>query len=102
MSYHRRMASAASAKDSPHQIPKTLDAEDASTLALLAYRVVLHDKIDANEALGQLNSVTAKRVGRAVLGSTRHVDTDTIDFAERLKEWARRNAGIGDTVVKAE
>lgn len=94
MSYHRRMAAAASAtKRSPSTEPKTLDAEDASRLARLAYRVVLDAKIDKDKAISQLRTPTAKQVGRAVLGY-RIVDTEAIDMAERLKSWARKNANV--------
>ena len=96
MSYHRRMATAASAtKHTPVQ-PKTLDAEDASRLARLAYRVVLQAPIDPKKALDQLKSATAKQVGKAVLGSTR-VDAEAIAFAEQLKNWARKNARVAVT-----
>jgi hypothetical protein len=102
MSYHRGMASAASATKANPVPPKTLDAEDASALALLAYRVVLHDNaIDRAEALRQLGSVSAKEVGRAVLGSTK-VGPDALDLAERLKEWARRSAGLVDSAANAK
>ena len=93
MSYHRRMATGASAAKQTLPQPKTLDAEDASRLARLAYRVVLRDQIDPKKALDQLRSTTAKQVGKAVLGSTR-VNAEAIEFAEQLKSWARKNAGV--------
>lgn len=93
MSYHRGMATAASATKRSSQQLKTLDAADASRLARLAYRVILDDEIDKAKVLDQLKSITAKQVGKAVLGSTR-VDADAIEFAEKLKSWARKNAKV--------
>lgn len=72
---------------------KTLDVEDTSRLARLAYRVVLQQPFNHAKVLRQLKSETAKEVGKAVLGSTK-VDRDALDVANRLKEWASRNAGI--------
>lgn len=90
------MATSASATAHPPAQPKTLGAEDASRLARLAYRVVLQADIDPKKALDQLQSATAKQVGKAVLGSTR-VDAEAIEFAEQLKNWARKNAGVAVT-----
>lgn len=87
------MATAASASKHSSHRPRTLDAEDASRLARLAYRVVLKDNIDKEKVLNQLKSSTAKQVGRAVLGY-RTSDTDATEMAERLKSWARQNANV--------
>ena len=73
--------------------PKTLEAEDASRLARLAYRVVLGEEIDQRDAIQHMKSVPAREIAKAVLGSHK-VDADAIEMANELKEWARRNAGI--------
>lgn len=95
MSYHRRMPNAATSSTTspPQPKPKTLDADDASRLARLAYRLVLGATIDKEKALDQLRTTTAKQVGKAVLGYPR-VDRDAVEMAERLKSWARRNAQL--------
>jgi hypothetical protein len=73
--------------------PKTLEAEDASRLARLAYRVVLGEDIEEHGAIQQMKSVPARQIAKAVLGSSK-VDADAIAMADELKAWARRNAGI--------
>jgi hypothetical protein len=95
------MANVASApKRSPQPQPKTLDADDASSLARLAYRVVLQADIDKEKALNQLRTPTAKQVGKAVLGYGR-VNSDAVEMAERLKSWARKNAKV-EVTAEAE
>lgn len=80
---------------------KTIEVGDASRLARLAYRVILRQRFDGAKVIRQLKSGTAKEVGKAVLGAT-NVDSDAIDMANRLKEWASRNAGIPIPDVTAE
>jgi hypothetical protein len=93
VSYHRDMLNNSGSATLIEVDEKTLDVEDTSRLARLAYRVVLQQVVDRAKVLRQLKSETAKEVGKAVLGSTK-VDRDAIDVANRLKEWASRNAGI--------
>jgi hypothetical protein len=93
MSYDRGMQVDTAAPNGETTGGKTLEVEDASRLARLAYRVLLQQPIDRSTVLRQLKTGTAKEVGRAVLGAT-NVDRDALDMAERLKKWASKNAGI--------
>jgi hypothetical protein len=93
MSYHDAMHAATTASHGEVSVGKTLDVNDVSRLAHLAYRVVLQQPFDRSKILRQLSSGTAKEVARAVLGD-RNVDRDAIDLASRLKDWASRNTGI--------
>lgn len=96
MSYHRNMPEPPGLAV-PEPDVKIIDVQDTSRLARLAYRVaVLQQQVDGADrakVLRQLKSETAKEVGKAVLGSTK-VDSDALDVANRLKEWASRNAGL--------
>ena len=93
MSYHSGMQTDAAVSDGATTEGKTLEVEDVSRLARLAYRVLLQQPVDRPSVLRQLKSGTAKEVGKAVLGAT-NVDRDALDMAERLKKWASKNAGI--------
>src|SRR6476646_5085881 len=93
MSYHPAVPTATG--EEKENSGKILDAEDASRLARLAYRVVLQreEKIDGSHVIRQMKSVAAKEIAKAVLGKA-GVDDDAQQMAKMFKDWARRNARI--------